>query len=115
MLDLTEFEKEQIVGACKAGASVTKTAEMLGFSKATISRTMTEFKKHEKTFNNRSNSGRTFKFTDRDRRALKRIVGRMFRTTAVNVTAELNRDLNSPVSAKTARRELNIAGYHRRG
>ena len=31
-----------------AGASVTKTAELLGFSRATaMSRTITEFKKHE--------------------------------------------------------------------
>ena len=46
MCNLTEFEKGQIVGARMAGASVTKTAELLGFSRTTISlisRTMTEF------------------------------------------------------------------------
>ena len=36
MHDVTEFEKVQIVGARMAGASVTKTAELLGFSRATI-------------------------------------------------------------------------------
>lgn len=36
MHDLTEFEKGQIVGARLAGASITKTAELLGFSGATI-------------------------------------------------------------------------------
>ena len=30
-----------------AGASVTKTVELLGFQRTTISKTMTEFKKHE--------------------------------------------------------------------
>ena len=46
MCDLTEFEKGQIIGARMAGASVTKTAELFGFSSAAISRTMSEFKNH---------------------------------------------------------------------
>ena len=46
MRNLTEFEKGQIVGAPMAGTSVTITAELLGFSRAAISRTMTKFKKH---------------------------------------------------------------------
>ena len=72
---LTEFEKGQIVGARIAGASITKTAVPLRFFKATISRIMTEFKKHRKPSINQSNSGQTSKLTDRDRRALKRNVG----------------------------------------
>ena len=48
MRDLTEFEKGQIVGARITGATVTKTAELLGLSRVTISMTMTEFKKHRK-------------------------------------------------------------------
>ena len=35
MRDLTDFEKGQIVGARMAGASITKTAELLDFSRAT--------------------------------------------------------------------------------
>ena len=76
MRDLTEFEKWQIVEARMTGPSVTKTTELLGFSRATMSRTMTEFKKHRKTSSNRSNSGLTSKLSDRDRRALRRIVRR---------------------------------------
>ena len=37
MLHLTEFEKGQIVGVRMAESLVTKTAELLGFSRATIS------------------------------------------------------------------------------
>ena len=66
MQDLTEFEKGQIGGARMVGASVTKTAQLLVFSRASISRTRTEFKKHMKTFSTRSNSGQTSKLTDRD-------------------------------------------------
>ena len=61
MRDLTEFEKLQAVGTRIAEASVTKTAELLGFSRATISRTITDFKKHGQISINRINSGRTFK------------------------------------------------------
>ena len=43
MRDLTDLKKGQIVGARMAGASMTKTAELLGFSKAILSRTMSEF------------------------------------------------------------------------
>ena len=57
MCDLTDFEKGQIVGAHMAGASITKTTELLGFLRATISRMMTQFQKHGKTSKNRSNSG----------------------------------------------------------
>ena len=63
--DLTEFEKRQIVEALIAGSFVVRTADLHGFSRSTISRTMTEFKKHGKTSSNRSNSGQTFKLTIR--------------------------------------------------
>ena len=49
MHNLTELEKVQIVGAPMAGSSVTKTAELLVFSRATMSRTVTEFKKLKKS------------------------------------------------------------------
>ena len=97
MRDLTEFEKGKNVGARMAEASVTKTVELLSFSRATISWTMTEFKKPEKT-------------SDRDRRLLKRIAGRKHRTTAAKVTDELNQHLNSSVSTKTVRCEFNKIG-----
>ena len=67
---------------------------------------MTEFKKHGKTSSNWSNSGRKSKVTDKDRRTLKRTVGRNHQTTAAKVTAELIKYLNSPVSTKTVCREL---------
>ena len=53
MRDLTDFEKGKIDGARMAGASITNTAKLLDFSRATISRTMLEFEKQGKTSNNR--------------------------------------------------------------
>ena len=48
MRDLTDFEKVQIVCASMTGASITKTAELLGFSRATKLRIISEFDKHGK-------------------------------------------------------------------
>ena len=74
-----------------AGASVTTTAELLGVSRATVSRTTTELKKHGKTSSNRSNPGR-------DRLILQRFVGGKHPSTAAKATAELNQYSNSPIS-----------------
>ena len=58
-------------------------------------------KKIQKNLQQPGNSGQTFKLINRGRRVLKCIVGRRHRTTATEVTAELNQYLNSPVSTKT--------------
>jgi hypothetical protein len=52
--------------------------------------------------------------TERDRRTLKRIVSKYRRTTAEQVTVELNVLLEDPVSTKTVRRELHISSIHGR-
>ena len=63
-------------------------------------------KKHGKPSSSRSSSGRTSKLTDRDRRALKRIVGKKHRTTAAKVTAEFNQYLS--LSSQTAATKYDI-------
>jgi len=40
MGDLTEFQREQVVGACLAGASVTKRANLLGVLREAVSKVM---------------------------------------------------------------------------
>ena len=93
-----------------AGASVTKRDELFVFFREllTISRTMTKFKNRRKK--NPATSvipDGLSKLTERDRRALKRIVGKRHRSTAAKMIAELNQHLNSPVSTKSVRSELN--------
>ncbi len=41
-LDLSDFEHRMVVGARRAGLSISKTADLLGFSSTTISRVYRE-------------------------------------------------------------------------
>jgi predicted transcriptional regulator len=47
MGDLSDFQRRQIVGAPLAGASVSKTATLLGVSRAAVSKVMTTYKSRQ--------------------------------------------------------------------
>jgi predicted transcriptional regulator len=57
MGDLYDFGRGQIVGVHLAGASVTKTATLLGVSRATVSKVMLAYMDHGKTTSVKWNSG----------------------------------------------------------
>ena len=48
MADRSNFKRGQIVGACMAGASVTKTIELFGVDNSTVTKVMTPFEKERK-------------------------------------------------------------------
>ena len=48
MADLSDFKRDQIVGARMAGASVTKTTELFGVARSTVLKVTTAFEKEGK-------------------------------------------------------------------
>jgi transposase len=107
MGDLSNFERGQIIGSCLAAASVIKTATLLGVSRVTVSKAMSAYTNHGKATSAKRNSGRKSTMT------LRWAVSKNHKTTASQVTAEMNIYLEDPVSKKTVQRELhksNIQG-----
>jgi len=57
MGDFSDFRRGQIVGARLAGASVTRTATLLGVSKAAVSKVMMSYTTRGRTSSAKRNSG----------------------------------------------------------
>jgi hypothetical protein len=110
---LSDFERGHIVNARLAGAPVTITVTSLGVSKVILSKVISAYTNCGKTSAKR-NSERKSTLTERDLRALRRIVSKNHRATAAQVKAELNNHFADPVSTKTVRRELHKSNIHGR-
>jgi predicted transcriptional regulator len=80
---------------------VTKTANLLGVSRAAVSKVMVAYTNHGETSSAKKNRGRKPQLSDSDCQTLMMNVSNNYRSTAAKVKAELNIYLEDPVSNKT--------------
>jgi hypothetical protein len=73
-LETSDFERGKIIGACLAGASMTKIVTLLGVLRPTVSKVISEHTNHGMTTSVKRNSGRKSTLTKKNHRTLRRTV-----------------------------------------
>lgn len=98
-----------IIGARLAGASVSRTANLVRVSRTTVSSVMAAYTNLEKVYFAKPNCGRKSKLTELDRQVLKRRVARKHKTTLPQITFEINTHFQNHISTKIIPQELHAA------
>uniref|UniRef100_A0A672F5P9 Transposase Tc1-like domain-containing protein n=1 Tax=Salarias fasciatus TaxID=181472 RepID=A0A672F5P9_SALFA len=112
--DLSEFERGTIVGARRAGCSITQTANLLAFSRTAVSRVYREWCDKQKTSSQRKGCGRKRLVDESGERRMERMVEENNRATCTQIQALYNRsEPDRPISLTTTRRALRRLGYSR--
>lgn len=112
--DLSSFDRGMIVGARRAGSSVSVTAKLLGFSRTTVSRVYTEWCQKQKTSSQRQLCGRKRLVDERGQRRIAQMVESDRKATVTRITTLYNSGEQKRISERTAWRTLRRMGYKKR-
>ncbi len=112
--DLRDFERGMVVGARRAGRSISITADLLGFSHTTISRIYGEWSEKEKISSEQQLCGGKCLVDVRGQRIMGRLVRDDRKATVTQITTRYNQDMQNTISECTTRRTLKQMGYSSR-
>uniref|UniRef100_A0AAY5L5A9 Transposase Tc1-like domain-containing protein n=1 Tax=Esox lucius TaxID=8010 RepID=A0AAY5L5A9_ESOLU len=112
--DLSNFERGMVVGARRAGLSISQSAQLLGFSRSTISRVYKEWCEKGKTSSMRQSCGRKCLVDARGQRRMGRLIQADRRATLTEITTRYNRGMQQSICEATTRTTLRRMGYNSR-